>query len=94
MFGQPGISNLLQILALVTDTPLAEVVKRWTGETKYGELKKEVAGAVSKMLEEFQERLSEVSDEQVHDLLIDGEEYANEVAGEKLLEVQKLVGLR
>jgi hypothetical protein len=30
----------------------------------------------------------------VHDLLIDGEEYANEVAGEKLLEVQKLVGLR
>ena len=94
MYSQPGISNLLQILALVTDTSLTEVAKKWTGETKYGELKKEVAGAVSEMLLEFQARLAEISDEQIYELLVDDEEYANEVANEKLSEVQKLVGLR
>lgn len=94
MQGQPGISNLLQILALATDQPLSEVSKKWTGETRYGELKKAVAEAVSKMLGEFQARLAEISDEQIDHLLEDGEDYANEVAGAKLLEVQKLVGLR
>ncbi len=40
MFNQPGISNLLQIDALVTDTPLQDVISTWAGETRYGELKK------------------------------------------------------
>ena len=94
MWGQPGISNLLQIMSLVSDQPLDEVVKQWTGETRYGELKKAVAEAVSAMLGEFQARLLGVSDAQVKDLLIAGEEYANKVAGAKLLEVQRAVGLR
>lgn len=94
MWSQPGISNLLQIMALVKDKPLSEVVARWSGETRYGELKKEVAEAVSGMLAEFQGKMAEITDEQVLDLLEEGEEYANEVAGDKLLEVQKVVGLR
>ena len=36
MFVQPGISNLLQIEALVTDTPLQDVIATWAGETRYG----------------------------------------------------------
>lgn len=91
---RPGISNLLQIMALVTDCPLEEVVKRWSGMTRYGELKKEVAEAVSTMLTEFQARLAEITDEEVLGLLEAGERYANEVAGAKLLEVQKAVNLR
>ena len=46
------------------------------------------------MLSEFQERLAKISDEEVFLLLGMGEDYANEVASAKLLEVQKVVHLR
>ena len=94
MWGQPGISNLMVIEALVNDVPLQEVIAEWSGETKYGELKKKVAASVSMMLTDFQKKLAEISDEQVYELLESGEKYANEVASAKLLEVQKAVGLR
>ncbi|MBQ3474448.1 tryptophan--tRNA ligase [Candidatus Saccharibacteria bacterium] len=94
MFNQPGISNLLQIEALVTDVPLSEVTAKWNGETRYGELKKKVAESVSSMLKDFQTRLAEISDDEVYKLLEEGEKYANELANAKLLEVQKAVGLR
>lgn len=94
MWGQPGVSNLLQIEALVTDTPLQDVIATWSGETRYGELKKKVAASVAQMLELFQARLSEISDEMVLGLLEQGEQYANEVANRKLSEVQQVFGLR
>lgn len=94
MVERPGVSNLLTIEALVTDTPLARVVAKWEGETHYGELKKQVAGSVSTMLTEFQERLAGVEDAEVLALFETGEKYANEVANAKLYEAQKAFGLR
>ena len=94
MWGQPGISNLLQIEALITDVPLQDVISTWAGVTRYGDLKKKVAEGVSTMLEEFQTRLAEISNERVFELFESGEKYANEVAKAKLLEVQKAVQLR
>lgn len=94
MFNQPGISNLLQIEALVTNTPLQDVIATWAGETHYGDLKKKVAESVSTMLGIFQEKLATISDEEVYELLETGERYANEVANKKLLEVQKAFHLR
>jgi tryptophanyl-tRNA synthetase len=94
MFNQPGISNLLQIESLVTDTPLQDVISTWAGETRYGDLKKKVAADVSSYLEEFQKKVDEIDDKTVLDLLEKGEKYANEVANKKLLEVQKAFGLR
>jgi len=43
MFNQPGISNLLQIEALITGVPLQDVISTWAGETRYGDLKQKVA---------------------------------------------------
>lgn len=94
MFNQPGISNLLQIEALVTDTPLQDVIATWNGETRYGELKAKVADSVSEMLTVFQSKLASISDGYVYDLLDEGEKYANTVANKKLLEVQKAFHLR
>ena len=91
---RPGISNLLYIEALLTETPLSEVVEKWQGESRYGELKKQVAATVSERLEEFQKRVAEIPDEEVIKLLEEGEKYANEVASQKLLEVQKAFHLR
>ena len=94
MWAQPGISNLLQIEALVTNTPLSEVAAAWAGETSYGELKKQVASSVQTMLADFQAKLANISDDQVYELLESGEEYANQVANAKLLEAQQAFGLR
>ena len=94
MWAQPGISNLLQIEALVTGVPLQDVIATWAGQTRYGDLKKMVAESVSGMLTAFQMELAKISDEQVYELLESGEKYANCVANEKLLEAQKAFGLR
>ena len=91
---QDGISNLLQIEALVTDTPLQDVISTWAGETRYGDLKKKVASSVSEMLTVFQANLAKISDEEVYKLLETGEKYANKVANAKLQEAQKAFGLR
>lgn len=94
MFNQPGISNLLQIEALVTDTPLQEVISTWSGESNYGDLKRKVASSVSTALAEFQAKFNAIPNELVYDLFASGEQYANEVASAKLLEVQKAIHLR
>lgn len=94
MFNQPGISNLLSIEALVNDRPLEEVVNEWSGKTSYGDLKKQVAASIEKLLSDFRSHLSEISDEEVLSLLESGEKYANEIANQKLFEAQKAFGLR
>ncbi len=94
MINQPGISNLLEIEALINDRPRQDVIGEWAGETHYGDLKKKVASSVSNMLTDFQKRMSEIKDEEVLALLEKGEKYANEVANKKLFEVQKAFSLR
>ncbi len=94
MFNQPGISNLLQIEALTTGLPLQDVISTWAGETHYGDLKQKVASSVKALLEDFQARLAEVKDDEIMQLLETGEAYANEVANQKLHQVQRAFGLR
>ena len=94
MFNQPGISNLLQIEALINDRPLQDVIGQWAGETHYGDLKKKVAESISNLLRDFQAKLKTISDESILEALLKGEAYANEVANKKLLEAQKAFHLR
>ena len=94
MWEQPGISNLLQIEALITDTPLQEVISTWAGEPNYGDLKKKVASSVSTALAEFQAKFAAIPDELIYDLFNAGEAYARTVSDEKLLKVQKALHLR
>lgn len=94
LFNQPGISNLLMIEALINNQSLQDVLAKWSGETRYGELKKQVAESVSRELTDFQAKLKNISDQQVYDLLKAGEKYANDVADAKLLIIQKAFGLR
>lgn len=94
MFNQPGISNLLQIEALINDKPLQDVIATWNGESKYGDLKKQVASSVSVFLENFQAELEAIPDDMIYELLETGEIYANDVADKKLLQLQKAFKLR
>ncbi|MCL2371145.1 tryptophan--tRNA ligase [Candidatus Saccharibacteria bacterium] len=94
MFNQPGVSNLLQILALVTGDNLESVAARYAGETNYGDFKRKVAEAVEVFLVDFQAKVAEVSDADILAAFERGEKQANNVASAKLLEAQEAIGLR
>ncbi len=91
---QPGITNLLQILALATERPQEDVVKQWEGKGAYGELKKAVAEAVTGFLQGLQGQLNNVDSAAITKKLEESEERMCEKAGETLLRAQKAVGLR
>lgn len=91
---QPGITNLLQLLAILTNRPQTEVNAEWVGQTQYGPLKRAVAEAVTTFLTDFQTRLADISDETLLATLERSERAMNEVAIITLLRVQKAVGLR
>lgn len=91
---QPGISNLLQISALLSAKSIDEVAKKWEGQTQYGDFKKEVAEQVKQFLTYFQSKLSQVDEAKLKQKLEADEKAMNEVANTTLLKVQKAVGLR
>lgn len=91
---QPGISNLLQILALIQAKPVQRVADEWSGKTSYGELKSAVAETVKNLLSDFQARLQQVDDSKLQAKLELSEVKMNEIGSATLLKVQKVVGLR
>ncbi|MBL8122382.1 tryptophan--tRNA ligase, partial [Candidatus Saccharibacteria bacterium] len=91
---QPGIVNLMHILALATGNPYEEVKAHYYGQTQYGPLKTDTAVAISEFLHDFQARLSSVDDELLLAKLAADEAAMNQTANATLLRVQKAVGLR
>ncbi len=91
---QPGITNLLVILASLTNTPQDEVNEHWTGTTQYGEFKKHVAQSVYDCLEDLQTRIASVDTGAIEQHLQKSEQHMNQQANKTLLAVQKAVGLR
>lgn len=91
---QPGISNLLTILALLQNRPLDEVAGEWQGNERYGDFKKAVADALAAFLTELQTKLVQVDDAAIQTKLESSEAAMRETANRTLLKVQKAVGLR
>lgn len=91
---QPGITNLLVLLALLEGKSQEEINAEFVGQTQYGELKKRVAGAVEETLIRLQNAYEEVDVEKLEKTLLESEEKMRGVANETLLKVQKAVGLR
>lgn len=91
---RPGISNLLEILALLRKQPLADVIAEFEGQTRYGDFKKVVADEVAAFLRNFQQALASVDDTVITNKLESSERAMNTVAQATLLRVQQAVGLR
>lgn len=91
---QPGISNLLDILALLRGKPVTEIATEFAGMERYGDFKKVVAGEMQQFLTEFQSRLAQVDDAALMAKLEASERVMNEQAGATLYRVQQAVGLR
>lgn len=91
---RPGISNLLQMLALLTGRSQKDVNAEWDGKTSYGDLKKAVAATVEQFLTDLQAKLREVDEHLLLAKLESDEIAMDEVANGTLRKVQRAVGLR
>jgi tryptophanyl-tRNA synthetase len=91
---QAGISNLLEILTLLTHRSIDDVTKEWRGKESYGDFKKAVAHETVTFLNNFQTKLREVDDEKIRARLEISERELSNIANQTLLRIQKVVGLR
>jgi tryptophanyl-tRNA synthetase len=91
---QPGITNLLTLLALLEGKTQEEINTEFVGRTSYGNLKQRVAGAVDQTLTSIQKKLAEVDEAELEAKLQESEKEMREIANATLLKVQKAVGLR
>ena len=91
---QPGITNLLQLLSLLTGNSQDEINSQWTGQEQYGPLKSAVADAVVAFLTNFQEKYQQISDQELISTLERSESKMAEVANQTLYRAQIAVGLR
>ena len=91
---QPGITNLLQMLALSSNRSQDEVNSQWVGKSSYGELKSATADEIKRLLGELQARLSDVDMGKLSAKLSEDETKMSEVANNTLHAVQTAVGLR
>ncbi len=91
---KPAVSNLLEILALVSDTSLAELEGRYAG-AGYGKLKQDLAEAVVALLEPLQARHRELlqAPDHLRAVLRAGGESARTLAAATMTAVRDRVGL-
>lgn len=91
---QPGLSSLLDLLALLKGVDKQKVIDEFTGQTMYGPFKAAVADVVADFLTDFQGKLKAVDDKRLLAKLESDEKLMNEQANETLYKVQQAVGLR
>lgn len=91
---QPGISNLLEILALLRGSSLDDTVREFEGMDRYGDFKKIVADEVKSFLTDFQTKRQNIQDTDLYAKLESSEEAMKQQANATLLRTQQAVGLR
>lgn len=87
--GQPGISNLLDMLKLFGGNP-----DEFIEQEQYGPLKTAVADRIEAFLTDFQGKLASVDDQQITQKLEADEVEMRDIANARLHKVQHAVGLR
>lgn len=91
---QPGVTNLLTLLAAFSDQSQDDINRTWQGSERYGDLKSAVADKVAAFLESLHQRLDAISDQDVLNTLEASETAMRQTANQTLLRAQKAVGLR
>ena len=90
---KPGVSNLLDLMSAVTDTPVEELVTHFEGKM-YGHLKSEVAEAVVSFLKPIQAKYREYREDEAYlrSIFKIGAEKAHAKANETLRKAYSAVG--
>lgn len=90
---KPAISNLLEIYQLITGQRSEEVEAHFLGKG-YAKLKAQLAEATIEFLRPIQNRVREITDDELDDILTRGRDKAAEIAGKTLRQVFVSVGLQ
>lgn len=91
---RPGVSNLLEILALLSGSPVKDTAAKYSNQSSYSEFKTDVANKIVEFLTSFQKNLEQVDEAEVTAKLEESESKVSITAVETLSRVQKAVGLR
>ncbi len=91
---QPGLTNLIDMLAQMTNKSVGDICKKYVGHAQYGPLKSELADAIAEFLSKFQSKLTKVDEKSLIRKLQVSEEAMNKQANLKLIKIQQAVGLR
>ena len=89
---RPAINNLLEIYHLITGKSTTEIEEHFSGKG-YAQLKGDLAEATIEFLRPFQQRVREISDEQLDAILDQGREKAQQIASVTLKQVFERTGL-
>lgn len=91
---KPGISNLLNIVSVITDTDIKTLEEKYKGYG-YGDFKKEVASIVSSHIKEIQDRYNSIINDsnKLYAILDNGIKKSRELAKEKLDLMKKELGI-
>jgi tryptophanyl-tRNA synthetase len=92
---KPGVSNLIEILAVARGTSTDDVEASLADARGYGDLKMAVAEAVADWLAPVRERYAELrgDEDALEDALADGAEKARALASETLRDVRRVMGV-
>ena len=88
---KPAFMNLINIYSLLDNKNPEEIVKKYQGKG-YAEFKADLAEIIIKFLKPFQEKMKELSDEKVLEILREGAEKVRPIAKAKLDEIKKKIG--
>jgi len=89
---RPAINNLLEIYHLTTGKSAEETEAHFAGKG-YAQLKSDLAEATIEFLRPFQQRVREISDEELNAILDQGREKAKQTASATLEQVFRRTGL-
>jgi len=89
---RPAINNLLEIYHLITGKPAQTVEDHFAGKG-YAQLKGDLAEATIEFLRPIQQRVREISDEQLDAILDQGREKAQQIASVTLQQAFERTGL-
>jgi len=90
---QPGIYNLLEIAASLSNKSLKEMQEEYAGKS-YAYLKENVSEIVCASLKDIQEKYNDIiNSNMIDDVLKQGQEKASRIAYKKLAKVQRKLGL-
>ena len=89
---KPGVSNLLEIMSVVTDRGIDALENEFAGQ-QYGHLKVAVGEAVVEAFTPFRERFDSLDDGEVEEVMARNAVKARAMAEETLVEVRSKMGL-
>lgn len=88
---KPALKNLINIYSLLANKSTKEIEKDFAGKG-YGDFKNGLAEVVVNFMKPFQEKMAELTDEKVLEILKEGADRIRPIAKAKLDEVKKKVG--